>query len=274
MQKGKGSGRRRGTVGRGSLRGRGGARRPAAQKEARKQPTAPKKQKTAGQIVDQDYIPDVPVVLGFVRGAAPEKWAGRWQQRHPNAPLTLEALDERPLRSAVGIEILEAGGMLLVRAGASDTADTLNEQAVTAGIGEIHAVRLYVEGVAVLAEKDADITASKTVDLETLEILEFMQHPEHDATWPAATPWADPAWEPATASACADIVATGAGIMLAPLPLARHISDRKTHAVIPVSEDCDLPGTQIFAVWAKKHNSNTMQELLGIMRGRTANSSR
>ena len=69
-------------------------------------------------------------------------------------------------------------------------------------------------------------------------------------------------------------VGTGAGAILLPLPLARHLAGKRTHAVIPVYDEKPLMGTQIWATWSVERDAGDVQQLVGIMRGRTARSQR
>ena len=204
--------------------------------------------------------------LGFVRGSAPTKWARRWQEAQPESPLELVPLDESPLDSAAGQELLASGGLLLVR-GASTEPPRFADP--------LHAVRLYDEAVALVTTADAELGELPEIsDLDLLRGVSLLQHPAHNPLWPKALPWQDPSWEPRTAAELTELVATGQDAALLPLPLARHTAKHKQLRVIPVAAELGLAQTAIWAVWLERHNSDELQNLVGVLRGRRAASSR
>lgn len=145
-----------------------------------------------------------------------------------------------------------------------------------------HAIRLYREAVALVLPIDhelADPTRGGATEVEVadLDLVTLLDHPDHAPEWPRPQPWADPAWMPRDAAAALALVATGAGGVLLPLPLARHLAARREHAVIPVVAapgDPQLAATEIWATWALDRDAPDIQQLAGIMRGRTARSQR
>lgn len=210
-----------------------------------------------------------PFPFGFVRGTSPEKWATRWRQRHPSRPLTFEPLGEFPLSNTRGREILADSGLLLIRA-------PHGERPTTVETDKIHAVKLYDEQVGLIAAKGTDFAELDELnDLSLIQLSMLLDYEGHDAAWPTPTEWVDPSYRPKNAEGVAELVATGMGVALAPLPLARHVSKRREHVVVPVTvSETDLPGTAIWAVWRQDRDGEAMQELAGIFRGRTARSSR
>jgi DNA-binding transcriptional LysR family regulator len=75
---------------------------------------------------------------------------------------------------------------------------------------------------------------------------------------------------PGTDSATVELVAAGAGVAVMPQSVARLLS-RKDVASIFVE---DAPETQIALVWRTERTGPMIEEFIGIVRGRTANSSR
>lgn len=255
----------RGARGSGRTKGRQDRKPPTAEAEAKR-----RAQREAEALEREQY--GEPIPFGFVRGSAPEKWADRWHARHPHAPLTMQALGERPLEMADGAAVLRAGGVLLVRA---PSATAPARTAIDGQTQPLHAVKLYEEAIGLLTEKNADFAdIGEISELELLGLTTLLDHPEHLAGWPAASPWQNPEWAPHTAAQAAELVSTGLGAMLAPLPLARHISKRREHSVIPLADNLDLPTTAIYVVWLQTLDSPRMQELVGLFRGRSARSSR
>ena len=203
--------------------------------------------------------------LGFVRGAAPNRWAKRWQQV-TGAPLELVPVSSHfghPDRAATEVDVL----IERTRPG-QRPAETTPRDVPAAR----HALHLYTEALALVIDADHELASSTEVTLEELALITLVDHPDHDTSWPAAQPWSDPAWMPAHARAAMDLVATGAGAILLPLPLARHLSSKREHAVVPVRTD--RPAADMWATWAVDHDTDDVQQLIGVMRGRTARSSR
>lgn len=137
-----------------------------------------------------------------------------------------------------------------------------------------HAVRLYEEAVALVVSSDHELATERTVDPQSLPLFKLLAHPDHAASWPSPEPWRDPSWAPRDAQAALEVVATGAGGILISLPLARHLSEKRRHAVLPVEGDPPLPGTEIWASWSVERDDPDIQQLIGIFRGRTPRSSR
>ncbi len=201
--------------------------------------------------------------LGFVRGVAPSKWAKRWAEAVPSIPLELVPLPPsgRPDPGDAPLDVI----LERVQPGAHPHTD---------GPEPRHALRLYREAVALVVPADHELAQHASVDRDALALLTLLAHPAHGPEWPEAARWADPTWMPPHAQAALDLVATGAGAILLPLPLARHLARKRVHAVIPVVDSEPLPGTEIWASWAAARDAGDVQQLVGIMRGRTARSQR
>lgn len=205
--------------------------------------------------------------LGFARGVSPAKWASRWAEARPDLPLDLVPFDlETPeaARAEPG-----AVDLALVRvAPGTEPATTRGAEATH------HGVRLYTEAVALIVAADHELAESEAVDRDALALLDLVAHPGHPAAWPAPAPRADPAWEPRGIRAALDLVAAGTSAMLLPLPLARHVARGAAHAIVPVRDPDPLPGTEIWATWEVARDDPDLQQLVGILRGRTARSGR
>ncbi len=281
---GRGGPRGGGGRGRGHSRGRGSRSTPkathrtpaASAKQQQRQRRLEREAAAADALAAEAQLG--PVSFGFVRGTNPDRWNTKWQQRHPGRPLTFEALGEDPLHSDPGQAVLDAGGVLLVRAPA--VAAPRSDRSGKA----LHAVKLYDEKIGLIVARDSDfVKLTELDDLGLLDLEMLLDHPGHLPGWPEPTPWADPSYAPRSVAEACELVATGLGSALAALPLAQHVTDRKLHRVIPLAEmltrrdgsgDTALPKTAVFAVWHTAHDSNTVQELVGMLRGRTAHSSR
>lgn len=207
-----------------------------------------------------------PIKLGFVRGVAPSKWAQRWARAVRNQPLELVPVGLRGVPAA-----RQEVDVLLERVHSG------NKPAGTEGDDQSrHAVRLYEEAVALVVASDHELAEFSEVGLEDIALTNLLSHPDHDASWPAASAWQDSSWMPKDASATLELVSTGLGGALLPLPMARHLVNKREHAVIPVTRGGEslLPGSEIWASWSIERDAEDIQHLVGVMRGRTSRSSR
>lgn len=198
--------------------------------------------------------------VGFVRGTAPAKWARRWDGtgEPPLEMIPLSDVDAPADRESFDV-LLERAAPGEVPAGSDGRPRTR------------HAVRLYEEAVALVIAADHEIDSDQ-VDLEALEAINLLDYPGLPGQWPAAAPWAVAELAPTSIAEVLDLVAAGLGGVLLPLPLARHLVDKHQHVVLPTA--ADLPGTSIWATWAVSRDGEDIQQLIGIMRGRTPRSSR
>ncbi|MGI5272636.1 LysR substrate-binding domain-containing protein [Nonomuraea sp. CA-218870] len=190
--------------------------------------------------------------LAYAPGVTPGKWAGIWAERVPDVPLTLVAA---PAAEVVG----------LLRSGEAD-AGFVRLPVDREGLSVIP---LYVETTVVVVPKDHVVTAADEVTLDDLAGEEVF-HPLDDAVEWAARPGL-PAFErPATTEDAIRLVAAGAGLLLVPQSLARlHHRRDLTYRPVP-----DAPRSQVALAWLADRTTDLVEDFVGIVRGRTANSSR
>lgn len=200
--------------------------------------------------------------LGFTRGTTPGKWAKRWE-RASGSPLELVPI-ETPFGRGSGTTEID---VMLERTRAGERPEGSSEPDRSR-----HAMLLYTETVALVLPADHELAKSNGIPVADLVLVTLLDHPYHFPQWPAAQPWDDPAWMPTGVKAALELVATGAGAILLPLPLARHLSDKRAHSVLPVTGE--PAGSEIWASWEVDRDAADVQQLVGIMRGRTARSSR
>lgn len=217
-----------------------------------------------------------PLRLGFVRGVAPQKWARRWAEWATHSGGAHAPLELVPLDSTGRIEPTAAAELdvVLERIPPGERPD--------GSVGpdrRRNAVRLYEEAVALVVAADHELTDTTSarkaaLDRDTLELVSLLPHPDHPASWPA-TDSIDAAWIPRDAAEALALAATGTSGVLLPLPLARHLADKRAHAILPLEGiDPPLPGTEIWASWEIERDANDVQQLIGIFRGRGVRSSR
>lgn len=186
--------------------------------------------------------------MGFVTGATPDKWARTWRERRRD-PIELvpveEAAQERGLREG-------SLDMALVR--------------LPVDRDGLHCIPLYEEVPVVVVSVEHVVSAVEEVELADLAGEQLVL--PHASGW---TPDVEQlAWPPMSPREAVEVVASGSGIVLVPMSVAR-LHHRKDVTHRPVT---DLPTTTVGLAWLVENEDPRVQEFIGIVRGRTARSSR
>ena len=191
--------------------------------------------------------------LGYVPGVTPSKWRQTWVERLPEVPFTLvQATDEE----AIG----------LVRAGSVDAA-LLRLPIDRTGL---HAIPLYTETTVVVVPKQHWLAAADEVTAADLAD-EVVLHPSDDVLDWAQPPGVPAAERPVTTAFAFGMVAAAAGLLLVPQSLAR-LHHRKDLTSRPVT---DVAQSGVALVWpSEEETSDLVDQFIGIVRGRTVNSTR
>lgn len=190
--------------------------------------------------------------LGAVPGATPGKWIDTWKKRMPRVPLELVPIEFASQRSA--IDEVDAA---LVRRPITDDAD-------------LHVIPLYDEVPVVVASAESHLMAAD--ELTTGDLTgEVLITPLDDVLGPLDLPTVAPGFSPlqTTADAIATAV-TGVGIVVVPMSLAR-LHQRKDAGYRPL---LDAPTSSVALAWLRDRTTEDVETFIGIVRGRTANSSR
>ncbi|WAX81386.1 LysR family transcriptional regulator substrate-binding protein [Streptomyces sp. KMM 9044] len=190
--------------------------------------------------------------LVYVPGVMPGKWVRVWNERLPGVPL---ALAQAPAARAAGLLLAGDADAGLVRLPVDRTV--------------LSAIPLYTEQTVVVVPRDHIVTAVDEVSPEDLAD-EILLHPLDDVlTW--ENPPGRPALErPATTADAVELVAAGIGVLVVPLSLARlHHRKDLTHRPLK-----DAPESSVALVWPEDATSGLVEEFIGIVRGRTVNSTR
>lgn len=199
-------------------------------------------------MVDTDRVTRQPLRLGFVLGTTPDKWARAWRDQG-RGPLELvpvtEAEQERALRDG---EL----DMCLVR--------------LPVDRDSLHLVELYDEVQVVVVARDHFATAAPEVELVDL-VDEQLVLPHRSGWSPAADQLA---WPEMTEREAVEVVASGGGVALLPMSVARLLH-RKDVASRPVT---DLAPTRVGLAWLVERDDEQTQAMVGVVRGRTPRSSR
>lgn len=191
--------------------------------------------------------------LGVVPGTTPGKWIDAWKERMPRAPLELVPIAVSDQRAALDENRVDAA---LVRLPLS--ADGL------------HLVSLYEEVAVVVTSVDSSLTAADELEISDLS-GEVHVVPEDD-TLVLQIPGAHaPRFAPPTTTEDAvATVAAGVGFLVVPMSIAR-LYHRKDLASRPLLG----AGTSTVALaWNADATTPAIEAFVGIVRGRTANSSR
>ena len=189
-----------------------------------------------------------PLRVAFVTGTTPDKWARAWRDQGRGR------LDLVPVTEDEQEGVVRRGevDLALVRLPVDTEA--------------LHCVRLYDELPVVVAGRDHLVSAAPEVTLEDLTDEQLVR--PHASGWQPTAPQLE--WPPMTEQEAIETVAGGTGIVLVPMSVARlHQRKDVVHSVV-----ADLPPTTVALVWRRERDDDTTQAFVGVVKGRTANTSR
>ncbi|MEJ2889476.1 LysR family substrate-binding domain-containing protein [Actinomycetospora aeridis] len=196
---------------------------------------------------------DTPFRLGYVPGATPGKWARIWAERRPDVPLELVAATTDEAVEQIRAGSLDAG---VVRLPIDRTG--------------LHAIPLYTETTVAVAPKEHVLTAVDEAVLDDLADDVVLRPLDDTLPWPGDRPGRAASYDPPTTAEAIELVAAGVGLLVVPLSLAR-LHHRRDLAHRPIT---DAPQSGVVLTWPDAENTELMEEFIGVVRGRTANSSR
>lgn len=164
----------------------------------------------------------------------------------------------------------------LVAVPAAEVVDLLRNGGADAGLVRLpidrdglSVIPLYVETTVAVVPKDHVATAADEVSIADLADDEVFHPLDDTIEWPVR-PGLPAFTRPATTADAVEMVASGTGILLVPLSLARlHHRRDLTHR--PVS---DAPQSQVALSWPTDATTDLVEDFIGVVRGRTVNSSR
>lgn len=189
--------------------------------------------------------------LGVVSGATPGKWIDAWKRRMPHVPVELVPMEVTDQREA--LDDLDAA---LVRLPLTD--ETL------------HVITLYDEVPVVVASIDSHLLSADELTIADLA-GEIVMIPTDDPLGPIDIPGAlSPSFAPLPVAEAIATAATGTGILIVPMSLARmHHRKDVDHRPLVAG-----PTSTVALVWRRDHTTPDVETFIGIVRGRTSNSSR
>ncbi|MEU3725603.1 LysR substrate-binding domain-containing protein [Streptomyces sp. NPDC031705] len=190
--------------------------------------------------------------LAYVPGVTPTKWVRIWNERLPDVPLALVGVAAAEVFAALRTGDADAGFVRMPVDGA-----------------DLSAIPLYTETTVVVVPKDHVVAAVEEVTTGDLAD-EIVLHPLDDVL-----EWEDlpgqPAFErPATTADAVELVAAGIGVLVVPQSLAR-LHHRKDLTYRTVT---DAPASRVALSWPQEKTTDLVEEFIGIVRGRTVNSTR
>ena len=177
---------------------------------------------------------NAPFRLAFVPGVTVRKWTTRWEERHPEIPLEVS-----PIESADGVAVLHSG-----------VADVSFVRLPIEREG-LSVIRLYGEVAVLVVSRDSPLSGLEAVALT--DAADAVPYPPLGSIKDAV-----------------ELVAAGVGSLRLPHSLAR-LHARKDVVAIPIT---DAPETDIAIAWLSEATTDSIEEFVGIVRGRTADSSR
>jgi len=189
----------------------------------------------------------------IVPGVNPDRWLRVWQDRLPDVPVTL--LHAEPPDAVTAL-----------REGRTDVALVR----LPVDRDGLHVIPLYTEATVVMVPKDHVFSVAEEVVPDDFAD-ETVIVPDDDLVG-----WTDAPGTPftggpvPTTTDAVDLVAAGVGVLLLPQSVAR-LHQRRGLTARPVAGS---PGSQIGLAWLVDAEDELTEEFIGIVRGRTAGSSR
>ena len=191
--------------------------------------------------------------VGAVPGATPGRWIDTWKDRMPNVTLDLVPITFADQRTALTERMVD---LALVRAPFDPHG--------------MHAIPLYEELPVVIASSESHLLAAD--ELFPADLAgEFLLTSREDVLGRLELP-TDPSRFPPldTVEDALATVAAGVGIVVAPMSLARlHHRKDVDYRILR-----DAPVSQVLLAWPRTSTNPDVDAFVGIVRGRTANSSR
>lgn len=190
--------------------------------------------------------------LAYVPGVTPAKWARVWTERMPDIPIELILVESASGAACLRDERVDAALLRL----------PLEREGLSV-------IGLYTEASVVVVAAEHAIAAVEEVTVADLDDETVLQPLDDVLDW-ARRPGVEAFERPATTVDAMSHVASEVGVLVTPQSLAR-LHHRKDVTYRPV---VDAPQSQVGLVWLTDRTTDLVDEFVGIVRGRTANSSR
>jgi hypothetical protein len=198
-----------------------------------------------------------PFRVEFVPGVTPDKWLRVWGRRLPDSPIEAVPVDDEH-------------AVAHLRDGSSSMA-LLRLPVEREGL---HVIPLYEEVPVVVVAKDHVVAAFDEVDVTDLGGEVLMQQADSVPEWAAVagpeTRERSAAMPPMSARQAISVVASGSGIVIVPMSVAR-LHHRKDVVHRPVT---GVAPSGVGLAWRVDDDDPRLEEFIGIVRGRTERSTR
>ena len=191
--------------------------------------------------------------VALVPGVNPDRWLRVWAERLRTVPV--ELMHTEPADAA---DLLRSGD-----------ADVALLRLPTTG-DDLSVITLYTEATVVVVPKDHVVTVVDEIDAADLADETLVVPLDDTLRWtdPPGTPFAG--GDVLTTPDAVDLVAAGVGVLVLPQSLGRlHQRRGLTARVVR-----DAPGSAVGLAWVTDRYDEFTEEFIGIVRGRTATSSR
>nr|WP_238420935.1 LysR family substrate-binding domain-containing protein [Streptomyces taklimakanensis] len=166
--------------------------------------------------------------------------------------------------------------LTLAQVSAAEAAGVLRGGGADAGFlrlpidrADLSVIPLYTETTVVVVPKDHIVTAVDEVSVEDLAD-DIVLHPLDDTLDWERPPGRPAAERPATTADAVELVAAGVGLLVVPQSLAR-LHHRRDLTYRPVT---GVPQSRVALSWREDATTDLVEDFIGIVRGRTVNSSR
>ncbi|MFC0458074.1 LysR substrate-binding domain-containing protein [Arthrobacter liuii] len=174
--------------------------------------------------------------IAYVAGVTPGKWIRRWEERMPHIPLEAFMVDDG---AQLGVLVDKKADMGFVRL-------PIEREGLSV-------IPLYEEQPVVVAPKGHEISVFEEVELADVAQESFLD----------VAALGGP-------EAALQVVAAGAGLLILPMSVARHFNVKDTVARRLTGAE----GTEVALAWPMEATDEVLEEFIGVVRGRTAQSSR
>lgn len=203
-----------------------------------------------------DTSPGETLRVAFVPGVMPDRWVRRWRERPTPVPLEL-----LPIVLSDQLAVLDSrrAEMCFLRLPVSRE--------------DLHLVHLYDEEVCVVAGADHPVAAFSELGVADLAGEHLLLAPDSVTGWPTdhLTPVEDP---DLTTARAVETAATGTGVVVLPRSVAR-LHQRKDVVCCRIT---DIAAAPVALAWLKPGAADereaVRQDFVGVVRGRTARSTR
>jgi DNA-binding transcriptional LysR family regulator len=185
--------------------------------------------------------------IAFVPGVTLTKWTRAWDERHPGSRLQVSPTDD-PV--AAVLDGSADVGFVRLPIAEDETA-------------RLNIIRLYSEVPVAVLPKEHPLAQEDGIRLAALADdadLADDTVPINNTVLEVTT----------TVKDAVELVAAGAGVLLVPQSVAR-LYGRKDVVAVPIT---DAPETTIALIWRAEETSDAIDDFVGIVRGRSARSSR